>query len=303
MKHLSTLLKVAIMAGVLLTACDRQASTVAPTLPGLPQATLANQTAAASPTARIKPSATPTTQAFTGIEVTFDRLSLVIPTGLAAGGSGTMVPEGKKDEVAPWDVGPEHIQLNLDGYLLDGKFLQPQIHVYPAQAYVQLQERGSAAKSLEQLRALLAQGSMVNVKELPEVPFFNVPQAMAAKVKIIPFQGGKGVRMVTEYAMGRAIINNNELIYHFEGLTDDERYYAIVILPVTAPGLPEDGTPGSAVPPQGVSVPDYNDMNANWMGYYGDVRQMLQGLEPGDYNPNLDQLDALIGSITIDISK
>jgi hypothetical protein len=111
------------------------------------------------------------------------------------------------------------------------------------------------------------------------------------------------VRMLTEYAMSRAIINNYELIYHFEGLTDDGQYYVIVILPVTAPGLPENGQPGGVVPPGGVPVPDFNDMNANWMGYLGDVRQMLQDLEPGAYNPNLDQLDALIGSLTIAISN
>jgi hypothetical protein len=162
-----------------------------------------------------------------------------------------------------------------------------------------MQERGSAAQSLEQLRAILAQSSMVNVKELPCVPFFNVPQALAAQVKVIPFQNGRGVRMVTEYAMGRAIINNNELIYHFEGLTDDEQYYVIVILPITAPGLPEDGQPGGTAPAGGVPIPDFNDMNANWMGYYGDTRQMLQALEPNAYNPNLDALDALIGSLSI----
>jgi hypothetical protein len=213
------------------------------------------------------------------------------------------VPEAKGENVAPWDVAPEHIQFKLDGYALEGKFHQPQIYIYPAQAYAQMQERGAAAQSLEQLRAVLEQSSMVNVKELPFVPFFNVPQALAAQVKVIAFQHGRGVRMVTEYAMGRAIINNQELIYHFEGLTDDGQTYVIAILPITAPGLPEDGQPGGVVPPGGVSVPDYNDMNANWMGYYGDARQMLQGLEPGAYSPNLDQLDALIGSLAIATSN
>jgi hypothetical protein len=235
--------------------------------------------------------------------VSFDRLSLVVPSGLAAGGSGTLVPEAKGDDIAPWDVAPEHIQFTLEGYALDGKMFPPQTYVYPAQAYAQLQERGSAAQSLERLQAVLAQSAMVNIKELPAVPFFNVTQALATQVKVIPFQHGRGVRMVTEYAMARAIINNHELIYHFEGLTDDGQSYVIAILPVTAPGLPEDGQPGGVVPQGGVPVPDFNDMNANWMGYYGDARQMLQDLEPGAYTPNLDQLDAMIGSLTIATSN
>ncbi len=50
-------------------------------------------------------------------------------------------------------------------------------------------------------------------------------------------------------------------------------------------------------------MPDFNDMNANWMGYYGEVRQMLDDLEPSTYTPNLDQLDALIASLTIATSN
>jgi hypothetical protein len=306
MKRFIAFLIVVLGAGFGLAACGNlvpPAPTVAPTLTVLPAPTLAKPTAVASPTAGVEPSTTSAATALSGTAVSFEQLSLVVPTGVAAGGSGTRVPEAKGENVAPWDVAPEHIQFKLDGYALEGKFHQPQIYIYPAQAYAQMQERGAAAQSLEQLRAVLEQSSMVNVKELPFVPFFNVPQALAAQVKVIAFQHGRGVRMVTEYAMGRAIINNQELIYHFEGLTDDGQTYVIAILPITAPGLPEDGQPGGVVPPGGVSVPDYNDMNANWMGYYGDARQMLQGLEPGAYSPNLDQLDALIGSLAIATSN
>ncbi len=300
MKRVSVLLIAALVAGFSLASCDNLVP-LTPTVASTP--TLANPTAVASPTVKVEPSPTSTATDLPGTAVSFNGLSLVIPVGLALGGSGTLVPEAKGDNVFPAEVAPQHIQFKLDGYTHEGKFHQPQIYVYPAQAYAQLQEYGKAAQSLERLRAVLAQGSMVNVKELPEVPFFNIQQALAAQVKVIPFQNGRGVRMVTLYAMARAIINNYELIYHFEGLTADGQNYVVVILPVTAPGLPEDGTPGSVVPPGGVPVPDFNDMNANWMGYYGDVRQMLQGLEPGVYNPDLDRLDALIGSLTIAPSK
>ncbi len=274
MKRFSALLTAAMVAGFCLAACGNlvhPAPNVAPTPTVVPAPTLANPTAVASPTMKAEPPTTPSATPLAGAAVSFDRLSLVVPTGLATGGSGTLVPEAKGDNVAPWDVAPEHIQFKLDGYELEGKMFEPQVYVYPAQAYAQLQERGAAAQSLEQLRAVLAQSSMVNVKELPTVPFFNVSQTLAAQVKVIPFQNGRGVRMVTEYAMARAIINNHELIYHFEGLTDDGQYYVIVILPITAPGLPEDGQPGGVVPPGGVPVPDFNDVNANWQGYYGDA--------------------------------
>jgi hypothetical protein len=296
MKTISALLIATLIAGFCLAACGTQAAPVPPheLVPAL-----ANPTAAASPTVEAEPPAVSTETSFPGTAVSFDRLSLLIPTGIAAGGSGTLVPEAKGDDVAPWDVAPDHIKFTLDGYAMKDTLYQPQIYVYPAQDYAQLQERGTAAQSLEQLRAIIDQSAMINVKELPQVPFFNVTQVLAAQVKAIPFHQGRGVRMVTEYAGGCAIINNHELIYHFEGLTDDGQYYVVAILPVSAPGLPEDGQPGGVVPADGVPVPDFNDMNANWMGYYGDARQMLQELEPGAYTPNLEQLDALIGSLTI----
>jgi hypothetical protein len=306
MKRFPALFVATLMAGISLVACNNLmpvAPTIAPTQPVAPDPTLSNPTAVVLPPVSPEPSPIPTTRSFTGTVVSFDLVNLVIPTQVAMGGSGILVPEAKKDEVAPWEVAPEHIQINLDGYALDSKLHQPSIYVYPAQIYAQLQERGSAAQSLEQLRAVLAQPSMVDVKKLPFVPFFNVPQVLAAQVKVIPFQHGQGVRVVAEYAMGQAIINNYELIYHFEGLTEDEQYYVIAILPVTAPGLPEDGQPGSVVPSGGVPVPDFNDMNANWLGYYGDARQMLQGLDPSAYNPNLNLLDALIESLTVAISN
>jgi hypothetical protein len=306
MKRFTLLLTSALVAGFCLTACGNLAPmvpTIAPSPTISPVATLANPTATASPTLKVQPSTTPTATSLPGTAMSFDRLSLVVPTGLAAGGSGALVPEAKGDDIVPLDVAPEHIQFKLGGYALKGKLFEPQICVYPAQAYADLQEFGAAAQSLERLRAVLAQSSMVNVKELPAVPFFNVSRVMVAQVKVIPFQGGRGVRVVTEYAMARAVINNHELIYHFEGLTDDGQFYVIAILPVTAPGLPEDGKPGSVVPPGGVAVPDFNDVNANWMGYYGDARQMLQGLEPVAFSPNLNQLDALIGSLTLATSN
>lgn len=303
MNRLSAFLTAAIVVGMSMAACaslvpaepaGSPTQTAAPTQPG--------PTTALPPTASADPTPTPPAGSLPGTAVSFDRLSMVVPAGVAASATGTLVPEATGDSVAPWDVAPQHIRLALEGYALQEKFHQPAVYVYPAQAYAELQERGSAAQSLERLRAVLAQGAMVNVKELPEIPFFNISQAMAAQVKVIPFQNGRGVRMLTEYAMARAIINNHELIYHFEGLTGDGQFYVIAILPVTAPGLPEDGQPGSAVPPGGVTVPDYHDMNANWLGYYGEVRQMLQGLEPGAYTPDLDQLDAMIGSLIINTS-
>lgn len=303
MKRCHVLLISLLPVWLFLAACNNSPP-VEPT-PALPT-TNAPATMPADPLQTSEPTAviieaadTPETPVFSGTNVGFDLLSMVIPYDLAAGGSGMLIPAASGETVSPWDAAPQHLQFTLNGYALQGKMFEPRIFVYPAAEYAELQENGAAAKSLGQLRALLEQSAMVNVRELPAVPFFNVMPALTAQVKVISFQGGRGVRMVTQYAMGRPIINNFELIYHFQGLTDDGLYYVIAILPISAAGLPEDGVPGSPVPQGGVGVPDYDDMDADWMGYIGAAREMLQAYEPGQFNPGLDQLDNLIQSLLI----
>ncbi len=204
-------------------------------------------------------------------------------------------------KIGTTEVAPEHLQLKLEGYALQDKLHQPQIYVYPAEAYAQAQQYGAAAQSLERLRALLARqaGESVTKQELPSAPFFNAAQIIASHIKVVLFQSGRGVRVLPQYAQGLVPINNTELIYHFEGLTNDGQHYVIAILPVTAPGLPEDAKPGATGPEGGVPMPDLNSANPDMPGYYANVQQMLDGLQPGAFTPNLDQLDALIGSLTI----
>lgn len=131
---------------------------------------------------------------------------------------------------------------------------------------------------------------------LPNVPFFNAGSLIAANIKLISFQSGNGVRALTQYAQYSAPINNRELFYHFQGLTSDNKYYVIAILPITAPMLPEDEKPEAAVPPDGVPLP--TDIGPNEV-YYFSVTEKLNALAPDSYTPSLDALDLLIQSILV----
>jgi hypothetical protein len=111
-----------------------------------------------------------------------------------------------------------------------------------------------------------------------------------------PFQSGKGVRWLTQYAQYSAPVNNHELFYHFEGLTSDNKYYVIAVLPVTAPILPESENPDASVPEGGVPIP--TDIGVN-NGYYISVTEKLNTLAPDEYTPSLSKLDTLIQSILV----
>ena len=80
---------------------------------------------------------------------------------------------------------------------------------------------------------------------------------------------------------------------YFQGLTEDGRFYVSMRWPITTSALPNDMA--ELTPEQQQAIND--DFDAYMQG----TAEMLNGLAPSDWNPNLDQLDALIASFTLDV--
>jgi hypothetical protein len=194
---------------------------------------------------------------------------------------------------APWEIAPTHLRFTLSGYQLQGRFSEPQIFVYPADEYAQV--NSNANEQMGRIKKALS-GSPLLKETLPNVPFFNAEHIIAANIQLINFQNGGGVRELTQYDQYPAPINNRELFYHFEGLTTDGKYYVIAVLPITAPILAEDEKPESSVPTGGIPIPA--DTGPNDV-YYVSISQKLNALSPAQYTPSLNTLDMLIQSILV----
>jgi len=234
---------------------------------------------------------------FEGVSVFFRPLSLVLPLGLASGISGNQFSRSEGDNVASWDVTPGHIQLKLEGYLLQGKSHQPQILVYPATGYGEMYP--GAFESIHRLTNILYNsGTSISDEQLPAVPFFNAQQVFTSNLQVISFQNGRGVRFLTEYAQYAASANNHDLFYHFQGLTSDGAYI-IAILPITAPVLAETSDGGAVLPPGGVPYFYFADPKADMQGYYTAVTSLLNSTSPEAFAPTINQLDLLIQSMRI----
>lgn len=233
--------------------------------------------------------------AFNGTEINTDSADLVIPTGLAAGASLTKIPPSGTD-VPPWDVTPGHDELNLNGYVLQNRFHEPKIFVYPAGDFAALNE--GAAENIRRLQITLANPAVALDDDLlPHIPFFNAAAVFSAQTQVIHFQNGVGVRMLTQYAQSTENVNNHELFYHFQGLTSDGGKYIIAIMPASAPFLAEKwDTP---VPADGIPFPGYDNPNADFEGYYQQVVAKLNTTQPDVFTPSLSALDALIESLMI----
>ena len=248
--------------------------------------------------ATVAPAATSTLPqtSFEGAELFFGSLRLVLPPGLASGVRGSQLPRVDGEDSPTWGRTPGHTQLTLEDYLLQGKFHQPQILVYPAQGYAELVP--AAFESLHRLNNILA-GMPLSSEQLPAIPSFNAQQAFASNMQLISFQNGRGVRFLTEYGQYAVSANNNELFYHFQGLTSDGAYYIIAILPITVPVIAETSDGGAVLPPGGIPYPYFADPNADMEAYYTAVTALLDGTSPEAFSPTINRLDQLIQSMRI----
>jgi hypothetical protein len=256
-----------------------------------------NPTGAASsqavPSAAAPEAATPPAS---GIPVSATPIRLVIPDGLATSSTAETIDIVTDQTGAPWDVAPAHLQLTFQGYTLQSSYHVPQIFVYPGQQYAGLNP--AAAESLKRLQTVLSNPSGSYGKDtLPRAPFLNAAQVFAAQQKLIHFNGGSGVRFITQYGQDVSPINNSGLFYHFEGLTDDGQYYIVAVLPVNLPFLPADNNPQSSIPSGGVPFPAPSNSPQSYEDYFKQVTQKIDASPGGKFSPSLDTLDALIQSI------
>jgi hypothetical protein len=218
----------------------------------------------------------------------FNNVGLAIPKGLATGATGETVARVEGVADAPtWDVAPEYTRVTLQGYVTGERFHKPQIFVYPAEEFAQMND--AAARAMDSLRSILP-GTAPLADELPHLPPFNAAQMFSAHAQLIDFGSGRGVRYITMYSQAYIPINNNELFYTFQGLTSDGKYYLSVQLPITAAILDT------------MVAPDMNSPNFTpdqWETYLDGVTTTLNSMSSVFFSPTIDTLDEFVHTITL----
>ncbi len=235
-----------------------------------------------------------------GLPFSYQHVSFVIPGGLATGVTPQTVP-ANNDPAGGWTSGPEHISFKLDGYNVPANsFWLNRIDIYPAEEYGQ--QNTTAGLSLKTLRHIVNDPTAVLDRQtLPKVPDFNATSVLAAQIQLMSFASGHGVRSVAQYAQAVMPVANSELFYHFEGLTDDGKYYIIAVLPVRAPVLQDSSQPGAPLPEGGIPFPGPETMGQQkvYDDYFSAVTDKLNATTADRFTPSLFTLDSLIQSITV----
>lgn len=235
-----------------------------------------------------------------GTIVTYRPLTVIIPQSIANGASGSYFPRVDGEDAAWWQKTPGHLQVSLGDYdIQQGKTHQPQIYIYPAQAYAELVP--PAFESIHRLNNYLyAPNNVPSLDQLPGIPFFNAQILFASHIQLVSFQNGSGIRYVTEYAQYPASVNNTDLFYNFIGITRDGAHYIVAIFPLSSPTLAETSDAGAPLPAGGIPYPYMSDPNANMEAYYIAMTDLLNVQPPHSFSPTLSDLDRLIQSMQVE---
>jgi hypothetical protein len=185
-----------------------------------------------------------------------------------------------------WEILPEYTRSTLQGYPISSHAMQPQIFIYPIEDLRKANE--GADKEVTSLQTLLQSPQEIPV--MPFLPLVNAKQVMHSQVQYLDFKSGKGLRYLTQFNQGIVPINNTDMIYSFQGLTNDGKYYVAALLPVNHPSLPADGKVTGNEPPEFMN---------NHSAYLANVAKDLNVQAANTYTPDLTQMDALLSSLEI----
>ncbi len=197
-----------------------------------------------------------------------------------------IIPAVSPDSDNPyWEFLPKHQVLTLEGYEISEHLLKAQIFLYPV---AELEAFNLGAGQIATDLEILLDNQIVG-EYLPFLPLFNAAQVMHSKVAFLEFENGSGVRFLTQFDQAPIPINNFELIYTFQGLTNDGKYYIAAIFPITHPDLPDDNMVDSSqeFDPEAFSA----QMSESVMN--------LGNFSDKDFSPTLIDLDAVIKSINV----
>ncbi len=148
-----------------------------------------------------------------------------------------------------------------------------------------------ARERVTQFQALAGERPSTIKEQIPVIIPINAGQIIRAQVKWLDFGNGVGVRFVTQYDQAANPINNEGLVYIFQGITTDGLHGVTAVFPLDAVGLPDSPA---------MSEPEYTDFIEHIDEAMTAVTQLLNSAPDEDFTPSLSQLDAMIQSITVE---
>jgi hypothetical protein len=233
----------------------------------------------------------PTEEQAPAPDVEYEGISFSFNPSLAASVFSATVPgQNMGEDYMPFETYPTNFEFSFGSYAIADHFLTPQINVYPVDEYRAISSY--ASDIIDSLLWTLANHPPGGaLSDLPFLPMWPAAQMFSTKVSYFDFQNGSGVRYLTMYGQDIYPVDNQNLFYTFQGLTQDGRYYISAVLPITNVNLPYDGS---------TEVDDWMAFDENWETYINDTVHWLNDQVNSNFSPDLSMLDQMMASFKID---
>ena len=204
--------------------------------------------------------------------------------------------EEKTDK--PDGVAPQHVVITLrDSYAgrlrrePSSMYALPQISIFPTSDPSDPgfdEEFPTVRPAVSDLNKLLARRAGSLTESIPFLPWADERQLFIGRKRLLRFRDGRGVLFLTQYGQEQSPINNEFLVYTFQGLTDDNAWYVSAVFPVAAPGLPAAarGENGAA-------------FRAGYYDYVKRTTEKLNRLPAKKFTPDLVLLEEIIRSLKV----
>ena len=224
-------------------------------------------------------------------DVDYEGISFSFDPSIAASVFPATIPgQNMGEDYMPGDTYPTYFEFSFGGYTIADHFHTPQIIIYPADEYRAISSYASdIINNLQWTLANRPPGGALS--DLPFLPMWPAAQMFSAKVGYFDFQNGSGVRYLTMYGQAVYPVDNQNLFYTYQGLTNDGRFYISAVLPITNINLPYDGS---------TEVDDWMTFDENFETYINDTLHWLNDQVPSNFTPDLSMLDQMMASFRID---
>lgn len=246
--------------------------------------------------------ATPTGQ---DTAVEFKRVSFRYDRTVFGNVKSETVPAQRLEERndKPDGVAPEYVHFTFEHGRLDN---DAHVSVYPLNEFPKAYSVNSKlVKSMEEnikgLKEVIKDPSYRLLGQIPHLPFRDASDNFYVRVRQFKFLNGQGILFVTHWTQGAALVSNRNLVYRFEGITDDGKYYVTAETPVTVGFLPFD-------PPFRFEGFTYEHLfeayrrpeaKRRYEDYLKSITDRLKKLEPQDFYPNLGKFESIIASLKV----
>lgn len=217
----------------------------------------------------------------------------------------------KNPKFLPDTFEPRHITFQFNGtyaqYHAESSF-QPEINIYSIDEYKKLaQQSGDYAVAVQEkfrsLETILSNKPSEIKGEYPFIPWIDATQAVHSHKSYIFFKNGNGIAYLTQFNNDIYLISNRKLVYVFQGITADNKYFISATFPVRTSFLPEDP---NAYSYKGYTIPDefYNRQQlernkVEYQQYLLRVQAELDSTPDKDFEPSLSNFEKLLESLEI----